>query len=778
MRAFKILIIVGLVFMGALAYAEPDEKETEAIDFAHGLLQSGLYDMAAVQYQEFISGYPQSTFLEEANFGIAESYYLSKDFPRAVEAFKHFKEAFPNGERFPRAVLRIGQIQIAQGQFDDAIKELNSIDFQNKLTGELLQSFYFYLGKAHSGKNDLDIALTYFQKATQVPDIATYSTYSFQEIGEVHTKAGRWKEALDSYTKALASAQDNELKSLLTYKLGETLFLSGDYDASINRFREVLAQFPDAKITKESVANLLLAHLNLNHYDQLLNDYQVQSQFIKDEAGYFDAHFAAVRAYVGLQKYDDALKLLDKVLGLPNLKSEDQCKANLAKADIFTKQNKYNDSLALMEGALASCSNNPDQSAFLKAQSYFGLNQFDKALVSYELIKNNYATSRYANAALLGMAYAQESLGRSKEAGQLFMDYYAAEQNQSLKAQTLYHAALSLSKTDQTSKAIEHAQLYIKTFPDGEDYERAVLLLGDLYSKAGRHTQAIELLNGFLASGKAIQRPDAIQFLLGYNLQLANKSDEAIAAYSKVTINKDDPKIYFSALKNTAVIYLSQKKDAEAAEVFVRIINESDKPYLDLKTYIWSGEEYLRQEKYKEIFTIADKAAAHYPNERTEAFLYFKAEASRELKKFDDAAKYYDAILATQAKNDYTGAAHIGKGLYLEATNTLEKAAEEFLKVIEENPNDNTLTLRARYELGNVARMQNKKEEALKFYLLVGTIYQDDEYTPLALKEAAKILEDLNRKEEAVKIYQQIIQQYPASLAAAEAQEKLLLNKQ
>jgi tetratricopeptide (TPR) repeat protein len=761
----------------ALAQNTPDEKQTEAIDFAHGLLQSGLFDMAVNQYEDFIATYPQSLYVEEATFGIAESYYQAHNFPKAVEVFKQFKEKFPNSIQLPRATLRLGQMAVEDNGFDQAIEVLRSINFEGDLKGELLQSFYFYLGKAFRGKNDSEVAYNYFQKATEVLDATTYTAYAFQEMGELRVEAGRFNDTIDNYNKALSATQDNAYKGVLTYKIGEALFLSGNYADAIKNFRQVLEQFPGSVVAKEALTNLLLAELSLKQYEPLLNEYQTQSQLIKDEGDYFDIHFAVLRAYVGLQKYDEALKFLEKLSSFAGLKAEDLCRANVVKADILAKQNKFKESLELIEGSLASCTQDADKTAFLKAESYFGLGDFEKALKAYEDVKTNFATSRFARAALLGMAYSNEKLNKQKEAADLFSQYSETEADQSLKSEALYRSVLALSKTEDTAKALAEANRYLKTFPDGPDYERVLIILGDLYTKAGPYDVAIELLNQYLSSGKTIQRPDAIEFLLGYNLQLSGKTDEALDVYSKIALNKDDPQVHFSALKNSAVIFLSQKKDPQAAQAFEQIIKESEKPFLDLKTYLWVAEEYLREKKFNEVLQIAEKAEAHYPGQMPEAFSYFKAEAYRELKDYPSAAKFYDAVLTSPTKTVYSGAAHIGKGLYLMATNTLEKATAEFEKTIEENPADNALTIRARFELANAANVQNNPEEALKFYLLVGTIYQNDEYCPQALKEAATILENLKRNPEAVKIYQQILQQYPDSPEAQVAQERLKVVK-
>ena len=92
------------------------------MDFAQGLLSRGMYDMAILQYQKFISDYPHSPSLQEAYLSLGEGYFLSQDFNKAVDTFNQFNQLYPHSDQLPVSLLRLGQIDIQQKKYDEALK--------------------------------------------------------------------------------------------------------------------------------------------------------------------------------------------------------------------------------------------------------------------------------------------------------------------------------------------------------------------------------------------------------------------------------------------------------------------------------------------------------------------------------------------------------------------------------------------------------------------------------------------------------------------------------
>jgi len=772
----RIMILCVLTF-SIPANAQVSIKEAEQLDFAQGLLSRGMYDMAISQYQKFISDYPHSPSLQEAYLSLGEGYFLSQDFNKAVDIFNQFKQLYPNSDQLPVSVLRLGQINIQQKKYDEALKDLTSIDAQKQLKGPMLQSFDYYTAQAYLGKSDTTDAIAFFQKAAQVEGASSYTAYAFKELGKIYTQNGQYPQALDAYSKAIESAQEEPLKGELTYRSAEVAFLSGQYTEAIKGFGQVIDQYSSLGFTQDALANMLLAYFNLGQFDQLLNEYQKNAKEIKDDDAYFAIHFTAVLAYIELKDNDKANVLLDRMLAFPSLKPQDRAKIFIKKADILIKEKKYKDGMALLDAYSSENTDNVDEALFLKAQGYFGLGDFDRAFNSFENVYLNFPKSRFSKAALLGQAHARQEMGRFKESEGLFLKYYDSQDNLDLKSEALYDAIMIAVKGGDVSGVISASNEYLKVFPNGEKFSDVLFVLADHYDKNNQPQEAVNLLSGYLAKTPSPPRPNTIYFLLGFNQQILGNSDQALAAYAQVDQQKEKGVFYPGALKNMAIIYLNQKKDDQAKTYFDRLISQAGPNDLQIKTYIWVCNEYLKEQKFDDVLRIAAQAEKHFSGSDLQEIYYYEAEALRGLGRCDEAKKDYDLVTSSAQKNLYTGSAHVGYGLCLEKANKFDEAKAEFQKSLDENADDYTITAHARFEMANIEASQGNYDGALKLYLLVATIYDDDYFCSESLLRAAKISEDLKRKEDALRMYSEILDKYKNTNAAIEAKARVPLLK-
>ncbi len=774
---YKYVLLAAAFIMGTASASlvcaqEVPQKETEQLGFAQGLLQRDMYDMAVTEYQKFITLYPQSTYAEEAHLGLGESWFLAHDFPKAIDAFNQFRQLYPHSAKLPAAALRLGQIYIEQKMYDQALKELTSVD-QQPLKGQQLQSFDYYMGKAYRGKNDTPQALVFFQKAADTPDASTYTADALQELAELYTQNSQYDEAIETYTKAVASTQEQSLKAYYTYKIGETQFLMGKYPEAIKQFHLVLEQYPTLAVNKDALTNLMLSYLNLGQYEILLQEYQGNTKSIKDEAAYLDIHNAAARAYIELNKFDEAQALFNKILSFQGLQDQDKQEIVLEEADILMRQKKYADILSLLERDYPKGAANTDKKVFLEAQAHYVTGNFEQAFQSFKEIQTNYPQSGLNKAAILGMAHARQALGNNKEASDLFYQYYSIEKDDHLKSDALYDATTTAAKSGDKDQAIAKAEEYLKVFPQGSHIEQIVLLLGDLYAKSNQPAKGVPLLQDYLTHADNKQQ-GAAYFLLGLNEQFSGQDDQALESYGKVPADPGNQKFYLSALKNSASIYLKQKKDAEAAVLFDRMMEQADKDTMDITTYLWVCSAYLKEKKYDDLLRVTGKAEQIFPGQKIQELAYFKAEAYRGKNDCDTALKLYEAASVPE-KNMYAAGAQIGKGMCLVAQNHLDEAKTQFQKSLEDNPDDTTISLRARFELANIANTQKDFAEALKLYLLIATIYEDEQYGPESLFKAGLIMENQNRPQEALKLYAEILGKYQQSPLASQAQERIHL---
>jgi len=198
---------------------------------------------------------------------------------------------------------------------------------------------------------------------------------------------------------------------------------------------------------------------------------------------------------------------------------------------------------------------------------------------------------------------------------------------------------------------------------------------------------------------------------------------------------------------------------------------------LQIKTYVWVCNEYLKLHRYDDVLRVANQAEKHFSIQDLQEIKYFKAEALRAQGQCDEAVKDYGFVIASVDKNAYTGSAHIGQGLCWEQSKKFDDARKEFQQSLDENPDDYTVTVHARFEMANLDNSQGDYDNALKLYLLVATIYDDQYFCSESLLKAAQIFERQQRKPDALRMYSEILDKYKNSEAAKFAAQKVGLLK-
>jgi tol-pal system protein YbgF len=88
--------------------APADVAEQEAYDAAFGLLKQSRYGEAIEAFKAFLQRYPDSTLAGNAQYWIAEAYYVTRDFGKALEEFQKVLSSHPGSQKEPDAMLKIG----------------------------------------------------------------------------------------------------------------------------------------------------------------------------------------------------------------------------------------------------------------------------------------------------------------------------------------------------------------------------------------------------------------------------------------------------------------------------------------------------------------------------------------------------------------------------------------------------------------------------------------------------------------------------------------------
>ncbi|MDE3071857.1 MAG: tol-pal system protein YbgF [Pseudomonadota bacterium] len=111
---------------GTGSTADPAAAQA-AYEVAFKALQSGDYVQASREFRSFIQQYPNHALTPNAWYWLGESYYVTMNYPVALESFQHLVSQFPQSEKMPDALLKVGYCQFELKQMKKAKATLTAV---------------------------------------------------------------------------------------------------------------------------------------------------------------------------------------------------------------------------------------------------------------------------------------------------------------------------------------------------------------------------------------------------------------------------------------------------------------------------------------------------------------------------------------------------------------------------------------------------------------------------------------------------------------------------
>lgn len=96
-------------------------------DQAFRLLKQSLYESAISAFEAFLEEFPQSEHTGNARYWLAEAYYISEDYERALAEYHLIVEQHPQSLKLAQAILKIGYTYQAMGNEPKAREALQRV---------------------------------------------------------------------------------------------------------------------------------------------------------------------------------------------------------------------------------------------------------------------------------------------------------------------------------------------------------------------------------------------------------------------------------------------------------------------------------------------------------------------------------------------------------------------------------------------------------------------------------------------------------------------------
>ena len=108
---------------GSLAPGElPVPGGSDSVNYraAFELLKEQRYDEAGMAFQQFLQSFPDSQRANNAQYWLAESFYVTDQFERALQEFELVITRYPDSPKVPDALLKMGYCNYALERWNDA----------------------------------------------------------------------------------------------------------------------------------------------------------------------------------------------------------------------------------------------------------------------------------------------------------------------------------------------------------------------------------------------------------------------------------------------------------------------------------------------------------------------------------------------------------------------------------------------------------------------------------------------------------------------------------
>lgn len=219
-------------YMEAYQKANPDDGSLEVVAFedAKASYYNQQYDQAIEKLIRFNTKYPNSGFEEDARYFLADSYYRSRQWSRADQAFMTLIEM--NGSYTSRSLDKRGETLVNLGQYQKAISNYMMLTKKAGNRKEIfraqegLMNTYYALGKLDSALFYADMILDAEWKPVNTEGIIWLMK------GKIFLKKENYGLALDEFIKVVNESR-NELGAEAKYLMGKSYFEQKEYKRSL-----------------------------------------------------------------------------------------------------------------------------------------------------------------------------------------------------------------------------------------------------------------------------------------------------------------------------------------------------------------------------------------------------------------------------------------------------------------------------------------------------------------------------------------------------------------
>ncbi len=588
------------------------------------------------------------------------------------------------------------------------------------------------------------------------------------------------------------------------FQLGKFFFRDKKYKKADEWFRQVDAELLSDDEQEEFHFKSGYTHFKLDHYDQALKEFAE----IKGGESAYSATAAYYYGHIQYQNnnYESALEEFLKL-------KDDEVFGPIVPfyiSQIYYLQRRYDQVILYAQPVLDSTqSKRGPEIARLIGESYYNTNRYEEAIPYLEKYRDKagvtrtreddyqlgfcyFKTGNYEKAIdafqlavgdqdVLGqnawyhLGWCQLKNGNKKFARSAWQQAAKADFDTLMKEQALFdYAKLAYELGyDPYDEAVRALQDYINAYPNSTRMDDAYTFLANIYTTTHNYRTALQSLDRIKRFTEPMKMAyQRVAFFRGIELLNDRDYPESIKHFElslKYPLNKE---MAANANYWKADAHYRQGDYAESTkgfEAFIYSLTAFNQKQFNRANYNL-GYSYYKQKNYASAITWFRKYVAvtpvSDPKLYNDAFLRI-GDCFFVSKNYPGAVEFYDKALSIgQVDVDY---ALFQKGMALYVQGKLEAQVQALQKLIADYGNSRYAD-DAKSEMANSYLLLGRNEEAYAMYEGILLNHASSSLAPSAKVQMGLIRYNQNRDEDALNIYKEVLDQYPGTEEAREAQ--------
>ncbi|MCP3903016.1 MAG: tetratricopeptide repeat protein [Planctomycetes bacterium] len=791
-RRHQYVLAAGAALLVSSSVAFGAGQNTASLAGANGLLNRGLYDLAAVEYEKFLAGNPDHEKAAEARYALGVSLYHLGRYADAAQQLAQLQDV-PDHLYVAETATVLGQCYLRLGNHEQAAQVLDVV-IQRHSEHDLfddaaaLQAETFYLAGAHDR-----VAAPCRMLVERAPDSPQREraelvwTLSDMARADYPVATTRLRAMRDRYPRGAHADQTALL-------LAQCLHQARDLVAAGDLFRQVSGA-ADERFAADARYGLAAVLYEQGQPQEAAGLLDGLLQTPGTDARTWSARLLRGRIWLDQGMHDQAATAFDELVAGAGRRADE---AEYWRAKCEMRRGNAADAAARLGRTIQrhQASALMPEMMYDRAVALTRSDAPDEALEILDAMRKRFPKHSLAVDALQLTAVAQHDLGRWEDSAATCRTFLESKPGHALAPAVAYLAAENAYRAESFDDAAVRYRAYLDTYPNGRQYREAtyrlgmalyrmdrrdeaetplmevlagestapefrpgLLAMGDLHFQRGNWGDAQFHLDAYLAAGADQPGADDALLKVGLARHRSGDPDGALAAYQTLIDTLPDSSHRVQAMFERGQALVELDRSDEAASDFEAVVQNAPDSPLAMHALNHLGAIDLGRGEYANAAGRYDRAAKLASGGSANATaLLQKGRALMADRSFDPAAKALMLLLDEHGDDPMVTEARARLAICLARLDRHSDALSEITTLgTDRHQLDTGLAGSLAYEEAWCLRSLTRPDEAAVAYRALLALPATGDLHHYARLELAELEADAGRHAEAISLLQPIV---------------------